>query len=91
MIGAGSCGVYTVITSDNDQVAGFESLLNFGDVTIELFECISIAARVISMAVDHVELDQVDEHQTFEILFQHFERNVETLDIGQYMIFFVMP
>jgi hypothetical protein len=40
------------------------------------------------MTVDHVELDQIDEHQTFEILFQQFERNIETFDIGQNVILF---
>ena len=70
MVGAGRGGVNAMITSDDDQVARFKTLLNFGEVTIELLERIGISAWVIAVTVDHVKLDQVDKHQAFEIFFQ---------------------
>lgn len=68
MIGARDSGVTTVVCGDKQEILGGKGREKSLQIPVELFESSAIALRIVTVAVAHIKVNEVDEDQSFSLV-----------------------
>ena len=73
MVRAAKCRVVSVVGRDDDEVFGPNSGEEIPEPVVELFQRFAVSRYISSMAVKHVEVDQVHENEAVMLCDHNFE------------------
>ncbi len=82
MVRARVSRIVSVVSGENEEIVLVHHLIYFPESDVEFFERACEAVHIATMAVKHVEIDEVHVDQTFFAIFQTVEGDLKAMGVS---------